>query len=49
MAERISVNGVEQDAGDWQSPGYASATHRADLRLTTNLGAVEINPIGGCK
>jgi hypothetical protein len=48
-AETITVNGIEQTADDWQSPGYESATHRADLRLTTNLGAVEINPIGGCE
>ena len=34
---------------DWQSPNYASATHRADLTVNVNLGNVEINPIGGCK
>jgi hypothetical protein len=28
---------------------YASATHRADLRVSATFGGVEINPIGGCK
>jgi hypothetical protein len=45
----IKVNGQSVPGGDWQSPDYASATHRADLSVIVNLGAVEINPIGGCK
>lgn len=45
----VTVNGVQQGGSDWQSPGYASAAHRADLTIEVNLGGVEINPIGGCK
>ncbi len=45
----LSVNGLRQNGTEWQSPDYASATHRADLDITVNLGSVEINPIGGCK
>jgi hypothetical protein len=47
-AERVRVNGVQLHGSEWQSPDYASATHRADLRVSANLGAVEIDPIGGC-
>lgn len=45
----ISVDGFKQPDTDWQSPGYASARHHADLDIDVNLGNVEINPIGGCK
>jgi hypothetical protein len=45
----IKVNGLQVTGDDWQSPDYSSATHRADLSVIVNLGAVEINPIGGCK
>ena len=47
-AESIEVGGDEQ-AGNWLSPTYRSADHRADLTIDTAFGAVEINPIGGCK
>lgn len=45
----VKVNGLEAAGGSWQSPDYASAAHRADLNVIVNVGAVEINPIGGCK
>jgi len=45
----VTVNGLQQSGSDWQSPGYASAAHRADLNIDVNVGGVEINPIGGCK
>jgi hypothetical protein len=45
----IKVNGLQVTGNDWQSPDYASATHHADLNVVVNVGAVEINPIGGCK
>jgi hypothetical protein len=44
-----SVNDEEQDDGDWESPGFATAAHRADLSVTVNFGSVNINPTGGCK
>ena len=44
-----SVDDIEQPDGDWQSPDYATADHRAELTVTVNLGNVNINPTGGCK
>ena len=49
MAETVRVNGLEQHASEWLSPDYASAPHRADLSVSVNFGAVEINPTGGCR
>jgi len=48
-AEMVRVDGLQQHLSEWQSPDYASATHRADLSVNVNFGVVEINPIGGCK
>jgi hypothetical protein len=48
-AGEVSVGGLEQTSPNWQNPEYASATHRADLRVSATFGAVEIDPIGGCK
>ena len=48
-AEMVRVDGLQQHASEWQSPDYASATHRDDLSVNVNFGVVEINPIGGCK
>jgi hypothetical protein len=48
VSERVSVNGLQQTASEWQSPGYASATHHADLSVSATFGAVDIDPIGGC-
>ena len=48
-AEMVRVDGLQQHESEWQSPDYASATHRADLSVNVNFGVVEINPIGGCK
>jgi hypothetical protein len=45
----ISWKGHEQDDGDWRSPDYASAAHRTELTVNVNLGAMDIDPIGGCK
>jgi hypothetical protein len=46
---QVTVNGLRHEGSEWQSPDYASATHRADISVTVNFGAVEINPIGGCR
>ena len=45
----IMVAGQHESGSEWQSQDYASAAHRADLDVNVNLGALEINPIGGCK
>jgi hypothetical protein len=47
-SDRITVDGLREAESEWQSADYASATHHADLRVTANFAAVEINPIGGC-
>jgi hypothetical protein len=33
----------------WQSANYESAEYRADLAVHVDFGAIEINPIGGCR
>ena len=48
MSDQVMVGGLQQTTSEWQSPGYASATHRADLTISSTFGAVEIDPIGGC-
>lgn len=48
VAKQVTVNGLQQRASEWQSLDYASATHRADLTVNVNFGAIEIDPIGGC-
>ena len=48
-AKQVTVNGLQQTESVWESPNYASAAHRADLSVSVNFGAVEINPIGGCR
>lgn len=47
--EQVRIDGVQQHGSSWQGPDYATATHRADLRVSATFGAVEIDPIGGCK
>ena len=42
------LNGLVQRDGAWESPGYASSAHHADLTVSVNLGNLEINPVGGC-
>jgi hypothetical protein len=46
---QVKVEGLQQAAPDWQSADYESAAHHADLEVNVNFGAVEINPIGGCR
>ena len=45
----VEIAGVEVHETGYQSPGYASAVHHADLQVSVKFGAVKINPIGGCK
>jgi hypothetical protein len=33
----------------WETPGYATAVHHADVSVTANVGSVDVNPEGGCK
>jgi hypothetical protein len=45
----VSVGGRHLGRSDYQSPNYASAAHRADLIVDVSFGAIEIDPIGGCR
>jgi len=47
--KEVTVDGLRQTESRWQSPDYASAAHHADLTISAEFGAIEINPIGGCK
>lgn len=42
-------SGLVRANGAWETPGYATATHRADVSVTANVGSVDVNPEGGCK
>jgi hypothetical protein len=45
----IEVEGLSIDNAEWQSSNYETAPHRADLNVRVTFGAIDINPIGGCK
>jgi hypothetical protein len=49
FAEGVTVDGLHQNASEWQSPDYASTPRHADLTVTADFGSIEINPIGGCR
>ena len=48
-AGEISAEGRRLDGRTWTSPNDASAAHHADLTIDVTLGALRINPIGGCR
>ena len=43
------LNGLIRSGDSWESPGYATALHHADLAITANVGSVDVNPMGGCQ
>ncbi len=43
------VNGLVRNGDAWESPGYTTAAHHADVTITSTLASVDINPEGGCK
>jgi len=45
----VRIADLEQKGSVYENAEYASAAHHADLDIHVALGAVEINPIGGCK
>jgi len=45
----VKIAGHEETRSIYESSDYASAAHHADLDIHVALGAVSINPIGGCK
>ena len=48
-AESITAGGVRQSGASWQIPSVGLAANHAELVLHVTLGALDINPIGGCK
>jgi hypothetical protein len=46
---QVTVDGLHHSGSDWESAGYDSAAHHAELHVNANFGAVKINPIGGCR
>lgn len=48
LADFDSTGLVRRD-GAWESPNYTTATHRADVSVTANVGSVDYDPEGGCK
>lgn len=49
IATQVTVGGLKQAGQTWQTANYLSAAHHADFDITGSFGAVDINPIGGCK
>ena len=41
--------GMIRVGGVWQTPNYATATHKANLTVKTSLGSLKLHPAGGCK
>ena len=41
--------GMVRVGGTWQTPGYDTATHKANLTVETSLGSLKLRPAGGCK
>lgn len=41
--------GLARNRDTWESPGYQSAAHHAELTVTATLGSVQFNPMGGCQ
>jgi hypothetical protein len=41
--------GLVRVGGTWQTPGFDSATHKANLTVETSLGSLKLHNAGGCK
>ncbi len=44
-----SYPGLVRSGDTWESPGYATAIHHADVTISVNVGSVDVNPMGGCQ
>jgi len=44
-----TYNGLVRNDSTWESPGYATAIHHADVTISANVASVDVNPMGGCK
>jgi hypothetical protein len=45
----ITHAGLVRVGDAWETPGYATATHHADVTISVNVGSVDVNPEGVCK
>jgi hypothetical protein len=45
----VTYDGLVRGGNAWESPGYATAIHHADVTISANVAGVEVNPMGGCK
>jgi hypothetical protein len=44
-----SYSGLLRSGDAWESAGYATAHHHADVTISVNVGSVDVNPVGGCQ
>ena len=44
-----TYTGLQRSGDTWESPGYATAIHHADVTISANVASVDVNPMGGCK
>jgi hypothetical protein len=44
-----TYDGLVRGDSTWDSPGYATAIHHADVTISANVASVDVNPMGGCK
>ena len=44
-----TYTGLVRLGDTWESPGYATAIHHADVTISANVASVDVNPMGGCK
>lgn len=44
-----TFNGLIRAGDAWETPGYSTSTHQAELSVSASAGSVVINPQGGCK
>ena len=44
-----TYDGLVRNGNTWESPGYATAIHHADVTISANVASVDVNPMGGCK
>ena len=48
-SSNLSSAGLVNVGDAWQSPGYDSATNKAEFNVSTSVGSLTLNPAGGCK
>lgn len=44
-----NYSGLVRNGDAWETPGYSTATHHADVTVSVNVGSVDVTPEGDCK